>query len=464
MKRLDPLHFIGIGGSGMSSLAFYFHEKGLRVQGSDSAESPTLEEMRAKGIPIFIGHHASNLTQAKTVVFSSAIESQNPERIAAREQGLLLLHRSDLLSDEIKEKKKSITISGTHGKTTTAFLLTHILESLQKNPSYIIGGQNLDTGSSCQYNESSDYFIAESDESDGSFLRYQPFGSIITNIENDHLDYYQTLTQLEQAFIQHTTQVKEEGFIGINLDYVSNQHIMKQINRPVLTFGFSENAQLQILSFSSQASTTHVHLQYQNKTYSFSMPLLGKHNVENATAALLATTALKIPLEAAAQTLSTFKGVKKRWETHYHDESLIVIEDYAHNPGKIQAAVSTAKNAYPSHQVVVIFQPHRFARLETAFLEFTQSFVGADLVCTVPVFSVRDTKNASVAYEALIEQISTESKVPCFFAPDTHALTSLLSQHVKNPALLLCVGAGNIRQLALLARDHLCEKKRKETI
>lgn len=462
MKLIDPLHFIGIGGAGMSSLALFFQAKGYQVQGSDSTESSTLQMLREKGISIFLGHAASSIEKIKTVIYSSAISPSNPELQAAQEKKLLLLHRSDLLALIIAEKKKSITVSGTHGKTTTSFLLTHILQALGKNPSYIIGGQNLDTGSSCQYNENSEYFVAESDESDGSFLQYHPFGTIITNIENDHLDHYQTISSLETAFIQHIDHVQPNGFVVINPDYVDLASIQQKTKKSLLTFGFSPQATLHIVDFYFQDGAMKVTLQSQTESCSFQLPLLGKHNVENATAALLATTALGIPLCEAAQTLSSFSGVKKRWETHYQDENLIVIEDYAHNPGKIQAAVSTAKKAFPTRQILVLFQPHRFARLETAFSEFTHSFLGADLVITVPVFSVRDTVSASAPYAQLIEQITQASHVPCFFAPDTQTLTALLSQHVQNPTLLLCVGAGDIHKLAWLAKDHICEEIRKE--
>jgi len=461
MKLIDPIHFIGIGGAGMSSLAEIYHAQGYRVQGSDTAHSPTTDKLEALGIPVFLSHQTSNLFEAKTVVYSSAIPAKNPERLYASENNLLLLHRSDLLW-ALMEGKTSVTVAGTHGKTTTSFLLTHILQTQKYEPSYVIGGQSLDTGSSAHYNISSASFIAEADESDGSFLTYHPFGTIVTNIENDHLDFYHTLEALENAFLQHVNQVMPNGFVVMSADYPLTQNVQRKATRRIGTFGFSSHADLQILNVKTSSGHTLGQFKKGPELASFSLSLLGKHNVENAAGAVAAAVELGVSFPEAVRALSSFQGVKKRWQIHYQDDELYIIEDYAHNPGKIQAAVSTAKEAFPDRQVVVIFQPHRFSRLATAYEEFLRAFVGADHVITLPVYSVRDQKEATTDYDVLIAGISQHSSTPTSFAPTQFSLEAFVLALLTRPTVLLLVGAGNIHEIADLLQRALCESPKKE--
>jgi UDP-N-acetylmuramate--alanine ligase len=439
----DPVFFVGVAGMGMSSLAEISHHLGYTVQGSDSSSSPVIDNLRAKGLRIFDSHEGKNVDHSRTVVYSSAIPQSNPELIRARNLGLKVIHRSEFLS-MLARGRTSITITGTHGKTTTSALISHILTECGVDPTCLVGGIVNSWGSTARCG-ASNYLVFEADESDGSFLRYSPFVSVVTNIDLDHLDHYGSLEKMHGSFQQYLTQTSSEGCNIVCWDDPVLQNLSSgEIHR--LAFGFKLGSDVRCLDYQSSAGETIFRAVVERRLITARTPLIGKHNVLNCLAALSVAQALELDLDQAAAALATFNGVKRRFERYLTTENLVIVDDYAHNPGKIEAFLLAIRQAWPKHRLIVVFQPHRFSRLRTTFSETINALSSSDLLVLLPVYSAGEPLDQDFSLHRIQQSFDDRLDCEVVAASTLDEAVDACASSIKESTMTVVatVGAGDV--------------------
>jgi len=438
---MHKYHFIGIGGIGMSALARIVLQKGGKVQGSDPASSYVTEGLQKAGAEIFSHHAASLITETMTVIYGSAIKEEHPEYQSAKKQNLPLIHRSDLLKELMKEKKP-LLVTGTHGKTTTSALLAHLLVAAGLDPSYAVGGTLLNTHSNGGHGQGS-YFVAEADESDGTFLKYPSFGAIITNIENDHMDYWKNEAALISGFRDFASQVTSSK----HLFWCADDVRLKSLNLPGYSYGFSEDADLKIKKWHQNGWTLTFDLSFQGKTYSdVVFPLTGKHNAANGAAVFGMGLALGLEDSVIRRAFQAFLGVKRRMEKKGEKRGVVIYDDYAHHPTEIRATLKAAKEAVGEKRLIVAFQPHRYTRTQDCFNEFIHAFDAADELVMTEIYAAGEKPIAGVTSEALFEQICDQSDVSGHFIR-REMMAEFFSGFLRPHDVVITMGAGDITHL-----------------
>lgn len=441
----SPLHFIGVGGSGMSPLACLARSLGYKVSGSDSNPGPHTERLTRLGIRVFSGQSQDNLTPGSTVVFSSAIQKNNPERAAASGNDYQLIHRSDLLS-YFMGLKKSIAVGGTHGKTTTTCLTGWLLQQLGEQPSMIAGSALNDTQKAYLTGSGND-LVVEADESDGTFLKYQPEISVITNIDKDHLDFYKNWEEILTTFARFAQNAS--GLV-ISADQPECLQIYQQFQGKKVSFGFSDSSDIRASHISSESGLTSflLHAPGLTKPINVRLKLIGRHNVLNALAALSVLWIKHKHLEEACNYLPLFPGIQRRLSVLFHHPSLTLLDDYAHNPGKISACLQAVRSSWLNAKFIVLFQPHRHSRLDTMLTEFASAFSEADLVWVLPVYKAGEPDNPLHTPEWISRKIARHSQVIATPYPGKSAVLSLSKQTDCQKTVILTTGAGDITSLA----------------
>lgn len=451
-SQIRRIHLIGIGGTGMRPLAEIAFEMGYDVTGSDQSRSVNIDRLLSRKIPVFIGHSAENLpTLPCEVVVSSAVKATNPELIAAKERGLKVLHRSDLLK-ELMQGKKAICVSGTHGKTSTTAMLAYMLHAMELDPVAAIGGElvGLEQASLTGQGE---YFVAECDESDGSFVKYDPFISIITNIDLDHLDHYGDIEGLKTAFLEFAKRTHEDGAAVVGWDNPIVREIMSEFPAEKLAFGTRIGSEVRGLRMKSEGRSFSYEAVVDKTIVKGEAGLVGKHNFQNVLCCLGVAYFLKLDLAQAAFALSHYPGVGRRFSLMAEHGQTKIYDDYAHNPGKIRSCIEGARSAFPKERILVIFQPHRYSRLETMYNEFMQSFGAADEVFVLPVYAAGETPTQDFSPTRLATDIEAQSKIKALaYAPEV--LKERLS-HQSLPTVLITIGAGDVWRLSLEWKDFL---------
>ena len=441
-----PIHLIGIGGTGMSPLAEIALHRGLAVTGSDIGQSQVTMYLESLGAKIFSDHVASNIAGAGTVVISSAIKQDNPELAAAYLDGIPVIHRSDFLQF-LMIGKKSITVSGTHGKTTTSALIAHMLYKLGLNPSAAIGGRLVEFGTSALCGDG-DFFVAEADESDGSLLKYSPHVSVITNIDKDHLDFFKDIDDILRYFERYLKNTSPEGKCIIGWGNKNSQELGKNLGRDIVSFGQRIGSEVRLLHSEKIEGGIEFEFMAGKSKLSCILPLYGEHNVLNALCAISVAYALELDVQKAALTLRDFKGVARRLEPTFYTPDLIVFDDYAHNPGKISACISGLRETFATHVIHVIYQPHRYSRLETMYMDTVTAFTSADEVVVLPVYAAGERLNASLTPEKLAIDIGRHSKTKTKWFDDFPSCAQYVKIVNKTQDIFLCLGAGDISQFA----------------
>ncbi|MFK7873091.1 MAG: UDP-N-acetylmuramate--L-alanine ligase [Oligoflexales bacterium] len=449
MTQHDPYYFVGIGGSGMAPLAEILLRQGQKVLGSDLNQNSRTQLLERLGATVYAEHNSERLPQKVTVVRSSAVQDSNPEIAFAKNHGLKILHRSDLLNT-LMEKQTAITVAGTHGKTTTSAMVTWILEELDQDPSAVIGGIMCHSQQSSRCGQSN-LFVAEADESDGSFLKYQPDIAVITNIDADHLDHYGSLAHIQAAFQEHAHRVKPKGWLIYNADD-TNSKVLRQSSLQTKTFGFKKEADIWADQKTFDVHNGHMSIQLYTKdeTALCSLPTVGLHNVQNALAALCVAQCLGLDFKKSCQALALFPGTQRRLNQILKTDKAFVFDDYAHNPGKITAVVDALKQAWPERHLHVIFQPHRYTRTESLWQEFSESFQSADSVCITPIYSAGEKPLPNITPANLTKAISEASETSVFEANSfDHIIKHTLktAQKSQKPFLCLTVGAGDLTSI-----------------
>lgn len=431
-------HFIGIGGIGMSALAQIACQKGARVSGSDVAASYITEHLQKMGIEIFFEHAEQNIKEPTVIVYNTMIDEENPEMRAAKELQYPLIHRSDLLHDLMRHDA-ALVVTGTHGKTTTSSLLAHVLVEAKMNPSFAVGGFIKSLGTNGRYGMGP-YFVAEGDESDGSFLKYHPFGAILTNIDGDHFDYWRTKEALAEGFDQFAHKVSSPE----HLFWCGDDDALRSLPLKGLSYGFESGNALKVLNFRQKDWKTFFDLAFEKKEYpNIEIPLIGAHNVLNAAAVFGMALRLNIPPQKIRDALSTFQGIGRRADYKGEVRSIAVYDDYAHHPTEIFATLRAMKHAIDHRRLVVAFQPHRYTRTRDCFAEFGPAFSPADLVVLTDVYAAGERPIEGINALNLMKKIEQSCPAAVRYCARKDLSRYLCSILVKND-VLVTMGAGDI--------------------
>jgi UDP-N-acetylmuramate--alanine ligase len=400
----QPVHFVGIGGIGMSGLAEVLLDLGYRVSGSDLKFSPTTERLAGRGATIFEGHAAENLAGARAVVVSSAVHADNPEVVEARRLGIPVIPRGELLA-ELMRQKYGIAVAGSHGKTTTTSMVASILSHAGLDPTVVVGGRVGTMGGANARLGKTDYLVVESDESDGSFLKLAPIIAIVTNIDREHLDHYSDLGEIRRAFAEFVGKVPFYGLAILCLDDENVQQILPAVNRRILTYGWSAQADLHITSSSTGHLAGEFHLEFRGRDLGcFRLHVPGAHNMANAAAAIAVGLELDIPVDRIREGLEAFRGVDRRFQVRGSERGVMVIDDYGHHPTEIRATLAAARACRFVH-VHVLFQPHRYTRTDALMDDFARAFHQADSVHVMDIYAASEHPIAGVTAELLAERI-----------------------------------------------------------
>ncbi len=439
--RPNRYHFIGIGGIGMSALAQILLQKGLAVSGSDVSSSYITENLQKLGAKIYLEHSEDNIDQPMVIVFNSMINEDNPEIRAGKRRGCPLLHRSDLLHD-LMHKDAALLVTGTHGKTTTSALLAHLLVEARLNPSFAVGGIIKSVGCNGKYGIGP-YFVAEADESDGSFLKYNPFGAIITNIDEDHFDYWRTKKALIEGFRQFAGHVTSPQ----HLFWCGDDDTLRSLPLKGLSYGFEEKNDLRVLSFRQNGWKNLFDVQFEKKHYpDIEIPLIGAHNVLNAAAVFGLALRLNIPETRIRNAFASFQGIGRRADFKGECQSISAYDDYAHHPTEIYATLRAIKHAIDNRRLIVAFQPHRYTRTRDCFAEFGPAFSSADVVVLTDIFPAGEKAIEGVNAQMLLKKIQESCTMDIRYS-NRKDLSGFICSILKKNDVLVTMGAGDITKI-----------------
>lgn len=444
--KKEKIHFIGIGGIGMSALAKILHAMEFIVSGSDIAENDSVEKLRSKGITVYIGHDAKNITDdISAVVTSTAIQSANPELLEAKARKITVIHRGELLA-ELMRLKYGIAIAGTHGKTTTTSIVSHLMTEAGLKPTCVIGGNHFNLGSNGLFGES-DYLVCEADESDGSFLELSPVITIITNIDNDHMDYYGDMEKLRIAFLKFINKVAFYGYSFICYENEDLRTIARSIRKKHYSYGFSPSCDLYADNIQIDENGTDFRATFLGERIgTFSTKLIGEHNVLNSLASIGVLIKLNVDIETIKKALSTFKGVGRRLNIIYKDENIIIYDDYAHHPTEIDTTLSALRKAYKDRRIISVFQPHRYSRTEALFMEFVNAFSKSDIVIITDIYAASEMPRAGITSEIIINEMKKKTE-NIYYVPDKKDVSSFIKKIAKAKDIIITLGAGDIKNI-----------------
>jgi len=445
-QRNYHIHFVGIGGIGMSGIAELLINLGYTVSGSDLKLTPITQRLEKKGARIFQGHAKNQIQGANVVVTSTAISKENPEVIQAKQMMIPIIPRAEMLA-ELMRIKYSIAVSGAHGKTSTTAMISQILNRAGLDPTVIIGGllQGLDTNA---LHGNGDFIVAEADESDGSFLKYSPAIAAVTNIDLEHLDFYKDIEDIKDTFVQFINSVPFYGLAILCLDNEHIQDILPRIHVRYITFGMSAQSDLQAMDISFKDGKSKFSVVYQNKTLGqINLNIAGQHNISNALAGIATGLELKIPFSTIKQALEEIKGVKRRLEIKGEKKEILVMDDYGHHPTEIMATLTAVRESYPGKRLVVLFQPHRYTRTKALFDEFTRAFYQSAALIVLPIYAASEPPIEGVDSSSLCEGIRAHGHKDVTFAPDFNQALSIVTHKVGKGDLVLTLGAGDIYTL-----------------
>jgi UDP-N-acetylmuramate--alanine ligase len=470
---IGTIHFVGIGGIGMSGIAEVMHQLGYKVQGSDMAESYVVDKLRKAGIPVAIGHSADNLGDAAVVVCSTAIKDGNPEVEAAVERRLPRVRRAEMLA-ELMRMQKTIAVAGTHGKTTTTSMIACLLDAGGIDPTVINGGIINRYGSNARLGKS-DWMVVEADESDGSFLRLDGTIAVVTNIDPEHLEHYGNFERTKDAFVEFVENVPFYGLAVMCIDHPEVQNLIGRIrDRRIVTYGFSALADVRADNVVTEDggatfdALIHARDGERRVIEAIRLPMPGRHNVLNALAAIAVGLELGMDDDAIAKGFEKFDGVKRRFTRVGEVDGAVVIDDYAHHPVEIRAALSAARESVPSiagdgaggSRVIAVVQPHRFTRLRDLMAEFENAFNDADIVFVAPVYPAGEEPIEGVDAAALVEGLRVHGHRMVRAVESPKELASALRDIAAEGDMIVCLGAGDITKWAAGLADGIAKARK----
>ncbi len=462
-SSIGLVHFIGIGGIGMSGIAEVLHNLSYKVQGSDQAESANVQRLRDKGIKVFVGHAAENVGEAEVVVVSTAIKKSNPELIAARERSLPIVRRAEMLA-ELMRFRQAVAIGGTHGKTTTTSMIATLLEAGGLDPTVINGGIINAYGTNARMGEG-DWMVVEADESDGTFLKLPADVVVVTNIDPEHLDHYGSFDKVREAFKTFVENVPFYGFAVMCIDHPEVQALVSRIeDRRVVTYGENPQADVRFLNHRMDGPVSVFDVKLRSRRgrpesaiEGLRLPMPGRHNMSNATAAITVANRLGISADDIRKGLAAFGGVKRRFTRTGSWNSVEIFDDYAHHPVEIRAVLGAAREAC-SGRVIAIAQPHRFTRLRDLFNEFAACFNDADTVMVAPVYPAGEDPIDGVDSAALVAKIRAGGHRDARHVDGQQAIAPLIRKIAQSNDFVVFLGAGNITQWAYALPGELSKE------
>lgn len=448
MQDLGHVHFIGIGGVGMSGIARVLLDMGVKVSGSDLIQKELTEELANRGATVYYGHQSENLAEAALVIYSSDIPQDNVELLAAREKQIPMIHRSDLLAQLLNEKK-GIAVAGSHGKTTTTSMIALIMERTGIDPTYVVGGEVVNLGSNARFGKG-EYVIAEADESDQTFLKYHPYIGVVTNISPDHLENYDgDYEKLKSAYLQFLQQIKPDGTAVICGDDIELLHLQSVIKGKTITYGIdNDNVDYRAVDVKIGDRKATFSLEHHRKPLGeVTLSIPGRHNIYNALASMIVALEAGISFESVAEEIAHFRGAKRRFQIISDANDILLVDDYAVHPTEIKATLNAAKAT--GRKVYAVFQPHRISRAYYLLEQFAESFDEADEVVITDIYSPKGEKKVEgVNAEVLATKIQQQSNENIRYIKDLEEIITYLERRVQPGDLVITLGAGDIWKVA----------------
>jgi len=455
---ISRIHFVGIGGAGMSAIAKILLQKGYLVTGSDIKESEVVSRLERLGAKVFIGHSSENIEGTEAIVVSTAISADNPEVQAAKERGLTIYHRSDIVAMLLNEVQ-GIAVAGAHGKTTTTSIVALMLEKSGLDPTIIIGGDLDYLNGNAKWGQGK-YLVAEADESDGSFVKLSPYIAIVTNIENDHMDHYGTMECILQAFNEFLSKLHpQEGLGVLCFDNHYVRDMATQINRKYVSYALDHEADYMAKDIVVRGTTTTFAVYCRDKRLGeIELHVPGRHNVANSLAAVAVGMAVGLSFPQIAEGIAMFRGVKRRFQTKGCVNGVWVVDDYAHHPTEIATTLQAARGVAPK-RLVCVFQPHRYTRTKFLAKEFGGAFENADLLILTDVYSAGEAQIPGVSGELIKEEVERQTGKKVIYIPDRANVSRYLTEIAESGDLVMTMGAGNIYLSGEELVEKLVEKK-----
>ena len=458
MRRIQRIHFVGIGGSGMSGIAEVLAGLNYQVSGSDIAENSSIDRLRGLGVLVAIGHRASHVEGAHVLVVSSAINESNPEVKAAKDLRIPIVPRAEMLA-ELMRYRFSVAVAGTHGKTTTTSLIASLMAEAGLDPTFVIGGVLNNLGTNAQLG-ASEYLVVEADESDASFLHLLPMMSVITNVEPDHMEHYEgDVRAYKQAFVEFLHNLPFYGVALVCLDDSGVRELLPSITRQVVTYGFSDDAdyRLEALRFSGTQSQFTLHRKATGDALALMLPMPGVHNALNAAAAVAVCSELGVSDDALSRGLKSFEGVGRRFsvlgDITWQGGHALLVDDYGHHPTELKATILAAREAYPDRRLVMVFQPHRYSRTRDCYDEFVDVLSSVDALVLLDVYAAGEEEIVGADSRALARSIRQMGFIDPILLSDNGQLPSRLIKFLTNDDVLVMQGAGNIGRLARMLSE-----------
>ncbi len=458
MRRVKLIHFVGIGGAGMGGIAEVLLNEGYQISGSDIGENQVVKRLRSLGAAIVIGHQADNVTQASVIVVSTAISADNPELVMAKKLRIPVVRRAEMLA-ELMRFRHGIAIAGTHGKTTTTSLIASIFAQGQLDPTFVIGGLLNSAGTNARLG-SSRYLVAEADESDASFLHLQPMVAVITNIDADHMETYQgDFEKLKDTYIEFLHNLPFYGLAVVCIDNPVIRELLPRISRQVITYGFSEDADVRAVNYQQNAGFSSFTVELEGKApLDMSVNLPGQHNVLNALAGIAVAKDEGVSDEAICQALNEFAGIGRRFEqlTTFSTAAgkMVLIDDYGHHPSEVKATILAMRQGWPDKRLVMVFQPHRYSRTRDLYEDFVEVLSEVDSLFLLDVYAAGESVIASADSKSLARSIRQRGQVEPIYVSDVDMLAELLSKHLEDNDMVITQGAGSIGTVARKLKNH----------
>lgn len=449
-KSVRNVHFVGIGGIGMSGIAEILINQGFSVSGSDLARSENTEYLENKGAKIYYGHSAENIAEAEVVVYSSAVKvADNPETQAARAAGIPLIRRAEMLA-EVSRLNYCLAVSGTHGKTTTTSMVGLILIKAGIDPTVIVGGRLRDFGGTNARMGGGEWTVVEADEFDRSFLQLLPTIAILNNIEPEHLDIYKDFDDLKRTFAEFANKVPFYGLVAVGLDDAGVRAVLSEINKSVVTYGLSRHADIRAENITYEENLTRYTVveRATGERAEVAIGIPGLHNVKNSLGAITVARHLGVAWDVIVEALGDFTGVLRRFDIKGERDGVLIVDDYAHHPSEVKSTLSAARNGWPDRRIVCLFQPHTFSRTAHLYEEFGQCFDEADLLIITDVYAAREAPIEGVTGKLISDAATKFGHTNVVYLPDFATLGEEVRKLLQPGDMLLTLGAGNVYQIA----------------
>lgn len=440
--KASRIHFVGIGGIGMSGIAEVLLNLGYAVSGSDLKEGEVTRRLASLGAEVRFGHRAQHVVGVDVVVISSAVPRDNPEVVEARRLGIPVIPRAEMLA-ELMRLKYGIAVAGSHGKTTTTSMVAHLLQQGGLDPTVVVGGKVNTLGSNARLGQG-DYLVAEADESDGSFLVYAPTLAVVTNIDAEHMDHYGSMEALRAAFLRFVNRIPFYGLAILCLDHPEVQHLLPKVEKRHVTYGFSSQADWQARELRWNGSHAEFDVSFRGQDLgTYALPMVGQHNVLNALAALAVAEEMGVPREAARDALAEFGGVQRRFTVRGEAEGVTVVDDYGHHPSEIRAVLSGAREVF-DRRIVAVFQPHRYTRTRDALEGFAMAFNDADVVLLTDIYAAGEAPIEGITSEVVVDAIRAHGHKDVTLVHGVGEVADYLHPRLERGDLVITFGAGDV--------------------